>query len=110
MLIIKRIQGLHATIIDVATAFLYGDLQEEIYMNIPDGLESNGNECLRLKRTIYGLVQSVREFYKNLSEVLTGVGFVENKSNPCLLSKREDGKVTLIGISIDACLVVGKEC
>jgi hypothetical protein len=59
-------------------------------MNIPDGLESIGNECLRLKRTIYGLVQSVREFYKN-----TEVGFVVNKSSPCSMSKWEDGKVTL---------------
>ena len=109
MLIIKLIQGLHATIIDVETAFLHGDLQEEIYMNIPDGLESNGNKCLRLKKTIYGLVQSAREFYKKLIEVLKSVGFVENKSDPCLLSKWEDGEVILIGIYVDDCLVVGKE-
>ena len=66
MLIIKLTRGLQATIIDVETAFLHGNLQEEIYMNIPDGLESSGNECLRLKKTIYGLVQSAREFYKML--------------------------------------------
>jgi Reverse transcriptase (RNA-dependent DNA polymerase) len=79
MLIIKLTRGLQATIIDVETAFLHGNLQEEIYMNIPDGLDSNGNECLKLKKTIYGLVQSAREFYKKLIEVLKGVGFVENK-------------------------------
>ena len=109
MLILKLIQGLHATTIDVETAFLHDDLQEEIYMNIPDGLESNGNEFLRLKKTIYGLVQSAREFYKKLIEVLKGVGFVENKSDPCLLSKWEDGKVILIGIYVDDRLVAGKE-
>jgi Reverse transcriptase (RNA-dependent DNA polymerase) len=84
MLIIKLIWGLHATIIDVKTAFLHGDPQEEMYMNIPDGLESNGNECLRWKKIIYGLVHSVREFYKKLIEVLKVVGFVENNSDPCL--------------------------
>jgi Reverse transcriptase (RNA-dependent DNA polymerase) len=60
MLIIKLIRGLQATIIDVETAFL----QEDIYRYIPDGLDSNRNECLRLKKTIYGLVQSARELFK----------------------------------------------
>jgi hypothetical protein len=44
-----------------------------------------------------------------LIEVLKGVGFVENKSDPCLLSKWEDGEVILIGIYVDDCLVIGKE-
>jgi len=109
MLILKLTRRLRATFVDVETAFLHGNLQEEIYMNIPDGLESNGNECLRLKRTIYGLVQSAREFYKRLIEVLKNVGFVENKSDPCLFSKWEDGEVILIGIYVDDCLVIGKE-
>jgi Reverse transcriptase (RNA-dependent DNA polymerase) len=109
MLIIKLTRGLQATIIVVETAFLHGNLQEEIYMNIPDGLDSNGNECLKFKKTIYGLVWSAREFYKKIIEVLKGVRFVENKSDPCLLSKGEDGEVILIGIDVDDCLVIGKE-
>jgi Reverse transcriptase (RNA-dependent DNA polymerase) len=93
---------LQATIIEVKTAFLQGNLQE-IYMNIPNGLDSNSNECLRLS------IKSAREFYKRLIEVLKSVGFVENKSYPCLLSKWEDGKVILIGIYVDDCLVIGNE-
>jgi hypothetical protein len=46
-------------------------------MNIPDVLDSNGNECLKLKKTIYGLIQSAREFYKRLIEVLNGVGLLK---------------------------------
>ena len=78
-------------------------------MNIPEGMNSNPDDCLLLTKTIYGLVQSAREFYKRLIEVLKGVGFVENKSDPCLLSKWEDGEVILIGIYVDDCLVIGKE-
>ena len=63
MLILKLIWNLKACIIDVETAFLHGDLQEEIYMNIPEGMNSNPNDCLLLTKTIYGLVQSAREFY-----------------------------------------------
>jgi Reverse transcriptase (RNA-dependent DNA polymerase) len=78
-------------------------------MNIPDALDSNGNECLKLNKTIYGLVQSAREFYKKLIEVLKGVDFVEIKSDPCLLSKWEDGEVIPIRIYVDDRLVIGKE-
>jgi Reverse transcriptase (RNA-dependent DNA polymerase) len=78
-------------------------------MNIPDVLDSNGNECLKLNKTIYGLVQSAREFYKKLIEVLKGADFVEIKSDPCLLSKWEDGEVIPIRIYVDDCLVIGKE-
>jgi Reverse transcriptase (RNA-dependent DNA polymerase) len=82
ILIITLTRGLQATIIDVETSFLHGNLQEEIYMNNPDGLDSNSNECLKLEKTIYGHVQSAREFYKTLIEVLKRVGFVENKFDP----------------------------
>ena len=109
MLIIKLIRGLQASIVDVETAFLHGNLQEEIYMMIPEGMNANKNSCLRLKRTIYGLVQSAREFYKRLVDVLKGLGFIENKSDPCLLSKWEDDEIILIGVYVDDCLVIGKQ-
>jgi Reverse transcriptase (RNA-dependent DNA polymerase) len=65
MLIAKLIWNLQASIVDVETAFLHGDLQE-IYMNVPEGLQQDSNSCLVLKKTIYGLVQSAREFYNKL--------------------------------------------
>ena len=57
-------------IIDVETAFLYGDLNEEIYMTIPKGLEEYmhqdlKNKCVKLKKSIYGLVQAARAWWKN---------------------------------------------
>jgi hypothetical protein len=53
-------------IVDIETAFLHGNLKETIYIEIPKGMEANENECLILMKTIYGLVQSAREFYKNM--------------------------------------------
>ena len=41
---------------DVETAFLHGELQEEIYMDVPDGLNAGLDNVLRLSKTIYGLV------------------------------------------------------
>jgi hypothetical protein len=62
MLIAKLNWNLEASIIDAETAFLHGKLQEEIYMNIPEGMSYDSKYCLLLTKTIYGLVQSAREF------------------------------------------------
>jgi Reverse transcriptase (RNA-dependent DNA polymerase) len=109
ILIAKIMWGLQASIIDVETAFLHGKLNEEIYMNAPDGMDVKGNKCLQLKKTIYGLVQSAREFYKRLICELKDLGFTENKSDPCLLSKGNQTNIMIIGIYVDDCLVLGKE-
>jgi Reverse transcriptase (RNA-dependent DNA polymerase) len=74
ILIAKIMWGLQASIIDVETAFLHGQLSEEIYMNAPDGMNIKDNKCLQLKKTIYGLVQSAREFYKRLICELKDLG------------------------------------
>jgi hypothetical protein len=60
MLIAKLIWNLEGSIVDKETAFLHGELQEEIYMNIPEGMSYDSKHCLLLTKTIYGLVQSAR--------------------------------------------------
>jgi hypothetical protein len=80
----KLLWDLQASIVDVETAFLHGDLQEEIYMNVPKGMSQDDNTFLLLKKTIYGLVQSARDFYNKLLSILKSMGFTENKSDPCL--------------------------
>jgi hypothetical protein len=82
----KLLWDLQVSIVDVETAFLHGNLQEEIYMNVPKGMDQDDNTCLFLKKTIYGLVQSAREFYNKKLSTLKSMGFTENKSDPCLLS------------------------
>ena len=52
MIIVKLIWKLQASIIDAETASLHDNLQEYIYMHIPEGMESNNNECLLLNKKI----------------------------------------------------------
>ena len=61
-------------------AFLHGELQdgEKIYMECPPGLEAEERMVLILTKTIYGLVQAARAFYKKLSNVLKLIGFEAN--------------------------------
>jgi hypothetical protein len=60
MLIAKLIWGLVSSIIDIETAFLHGELTEEIYMKIPEGMNDDQDHCLQFNKTIHGLVQSAR--------------------------------------------------
>jgi Reverse transcriptase (RNA-dependent DNA polymerase) len=108
MLITKLIWGLKACIVGVETVFLYGELQEEIYMNVPEVLSTDSKNVLKLSKTIYGLVQSAREFYKKLISVLKLIGCKENKFDSCLFSKWEQDELTLVGIYVGDCLVIGK--
>ena len=57
--------------IDVRTAFLYGKLEEEIFMKIPDGLDVDGkseNVVCRLNKSLYGLKQAPRCWNTRFSE------------------------------------------
>jgi hypothetical protein len=59
---------------DVSTAFLNGELNQEIYMKQPEGFMVKGKEhCIcRLRKALYGLKQGSRQWYKKLDETLRG--------------------------------------
>jgi hypothetical protein len=84
MLIAKLVWNMTCSVADIETAFLHGDLDEEIYMEVPKGLTIKDNKKLILRKTIYGLVQSTRKFYEKLINILKVIGFHVSKSDPCL--------------------------
>ena len=98
-------------LIDVVTAFLHGELQdgEEIYMECPPGLEAEEGTVLILTKTIYGLVQAARAFYKKLSNVLKLIGFEASLADPCLMTKRCKFGDVYIGLYVDDCYCCGHQ-
>ena len=83
---------LDTMIIDVETAFPYGDLDEEIYMYLPEGFTGFEDECLLLLKLIYRLVQAARQWHKLFIAVLKKLGFKGGIADPCLLmGKMENG-------------------
>lgn len=71
---------------DVKTAFLHGSLDEIIYMKQPEGFEVEGEEekaCL-LKKSLYGLKQSPRQWYMRLDEYMTSHGFARSQYDSCV--------------------------
>jgi len=84
LLAISASKGWHPRQLDVTTAFLYGILKEEVYMHLPEGSRKDGMVA-RLKRCIYGLKQSPREWYFRLVEHLIPYGFAITVFDPCVL-------------------------
>ena len=80
-------QGLSAKIVDVETAFLYGDLEEEIYMECPARMNSKEGEILILDKCIYVLVQSSRQYHRKAVKILKKLGFEGGDVDPCLYIK-----------------------
>ena len=72
--------------LDVKTAFLYGELDEEIYLKQPDGFIKPGQEhkVWRLKKALYGLKQAPKCWNKHLNGFLTKAGYSRSSADPCL--------------------------
>jgi hypothetical protein len=71
---------------DVKTAFLNGELDEEIYMNQLDGFVPPGqeNKVCRLRKSLYVLKQTPKQWHKKLDRTLILVDFVVNEANTCV--------------------------
>ena len=69
--------GLHTHQMDVTTAFLYASLDEEVYMELMEGMEGYGTpgKVARLWRAIYGLKQSSRMWNQHINNILGEMGF-----------------------------------
>ena len=83
MLALSSIEDWHMEAVDVKTAFLYGKLDEEIYMQQPEGFKLKGqeNKVLRLRRAIYGLKQAALAWWKELESSMKRLGFKRTASD-----------------------------
>ena len=98
-IIAMLVQKLEVKIIDVSTAFLYVDLEEDIYMKCE---EVHGeDEALHLLHAIYGLVQAARRFYLKFIEKLKKIGCKGGYPDPCLMCRRNENWICFIAIWVD---------
>ncbi|CAJ2671288.1 unnamed protein product [Trifolium pratense] len=92
---------------DVKTAFLNGDLEEEVYMKQPEGFFSNDGEHLvcKLKKSIYGLKQASRQWYLKFHGIISSFGFVENPMDQCIYQKVSGSKTCFLILYVDDILL-----
>ena len=89
---------------DVPTAFLNAELDEEVYVQVPPGYTDGKEEkVMKLRKSLYGLRQSPRNWWKQMDGFITlKLGFKATVSDPCLFFKRsKTGRLMLIYLFVD---------
>ncbi|KAL9258959.1 Retrovirus-related Pol polyprotein from transposon TNT 1-94-like protein [Drosera capensis] len=83
-------QNLELEQLDVKIAFLHGNLEEEIYIRQPEGFFMEGKEdyVCRLHKSLYGLKQSPRQWYKRFDSFMMKHGFNKNPYDCCVYHKK----------------------
>nr|CAN71103.1 hypothetical protein VITISV_000038 [Vitis vinifera] len=108
-------EGLDMRLMNVITTYLYGSMDNDIYMKIPEGFKlprSNSTKprsiySIKLQRSMYGLKQSGRMWCNCLSEYLLKEGYVNNPICPCIFIKKSETGFAIIAMYVDDLNLVG---
>ena len=102
-------ENLDMHLVDVVTTYLYGSLDNDIYMKIPKGyktpeaysFKSRSIYFIKLQRSLYRLKQFGRMWYNRLSEYLLKEGFENNPTCPCVFIKKSESGFAIIAVYVD---------
>uniref|UniRef100_H3G9W5 Reverse transcriptase Ty1/copia-type domain-containing protein n=1 Tax=Phytophthora ramorum TaxID=164328 RepID=H3G9W5_PHYRM len=96
--------------VDVDTAFLYGDVEEELYMDQPDGFEDQSNPAVKclLKQALYGTKQAVCQWNNKLNKHLEDQGFRRSDADPCVYVRRSTDEYSIVVIYVDDLMLFSK--
>ena len=94
---------------DVKTAFLNGDLEDEIYMKQPEGFVVKGQEhkVCKLVKSLYGFKQAPKQWHEKFDRIILEYGFRANEFDKCLYYKEIDGAHVLLSLYVDDILIFG---
>lgn len=94
---------------DIKTAFLYGELEEEIYMEQPDGFkDSSGKVCL-LNKSLYGLKQASRCWNLKFTQFLKRFNLTVSSADSCVFIGSVFGRKIVLAIYIDDGLIAAQD-
>ena len=96
---------------DVINAFLYGEVNQEIYMEQTKGLaikEKHEFVC-KLRKTLYGLKQAPTTWYEKIVKFLVQSGYTVTPANSKLFIKKHEGKLTMVLVYVDNLIITGDD-
>lgn len=96
---------------DVKTAFLYGVIEEEVYIEQPEGFVVHGSDShvCRLKKALYGLQQAPRAWYSRIDNYLQKLGFTKSEANSNLYFKVVRNLPPILVLYVDDLSLTGDE-
>jgi len=89
--------------LDVKTAFLYGDLNETIYMEQPEEFDDGSGRVCKLNKSLYGLKQAPRQWYTKFDKVMQQFGLKPSNADPCVYTSPD----LFVALYVDDGLVIG---
>ncbi|KAF5776249.1 putative RNA-directed DNA polymerase [Helianthus annuus] len=96
--------------LDVNNAFLHGDLDEEVYMKIPQGFAKRGEtRVCRLRKSLYGLKQASRNWYHKFTSSLVDIGYKQSHADHSLFTFKDGVNFVAILIYVDDVVITGND-
>ena len=95
--------------LDVGSAFCYGDIRGDVYMKAPSDMDLVPGKCFKLKKSLYGLRQSPRQWNKMLDKFIKSLHFKSCVTDPCLYFRWHDGQLNLILVYVDDIIIASKD-
>ncbi|EXB88426.1 Retrovirus-related Pol polyprotein from transposon TNT 1-94 [Morus notabilis] len=90
--------------LDVKNAFLNGDLEEEVYMEMPPGFEDKGDQVCKLKKSLYGLKQSPRAWFDQFTK-----GYKQAGGDHTLFYQHKNDKTAILIVYVDDIILTGDD-
>jgi hypothetical protein len=110
LLAIAAVNDYEVQQMDVTTAFLHGELQEDVYIWAPEGTGFETGSVLKLDKSLYGLKQAPRVFNTTLNQhVVKSMGFKKCLTDPCVYIKETTSGPVYLAVYVDDLLIIGKE-
>ena len=94
---------------DVKTVFLNGELEEEIYMEQPEGFVASGqeNKVCKLVKSLYGLKQAPKQWHQKFDQAMLESGFKINECDKCVYVKSTTHGYVILCLYVDDMLIIG---
>ncbi|CAL9007107.1 unnamed protein product, partial [Prunus brigantina] len=95
---------------DVHNTFLHGDLHEEVYMLPPPGYQRQGEHTVcRLHKSLYGLKQASRSWFRKFSSAIQNIGFSQSRADYSMFTHKHGKSFTIILLYVDDMIITGND-
>jgi hypothetical protein len=108
LIALAAVKSWHLHQMDVNNAFLHGDLQEDVYMTVPQGVNSpKPNQVCKLIKSLYGLRQASRKWYERLTSLIISQGYHQSSSDYSFFTLNKQDSFTALLVYVDDIILAG---